>query len=557
MALGTFKNLGNNVVIQKMDYSLAGNFTDENKLFNLLGGTESTQRHHLGTLNLFNQMQLINTPLLNMTELAKNTIYVNGDNGEFTFDVPYTGEMPTVKEDLTGDNQKVGIDGQTFEVLIGDGKLDNAFGVNEHITANLRDGQEFEVVEVGQKTGEGFIYKLKLVTFDRDEYVDKRWLAPGTQYFSVGSSIGAYDEQAPGVNFTAGSMRLLHKIGSKRAVEMAITGNAQRLKLEGIKGLMPDLSESFTGAISKYLDPKNPEFLMAIGVNNGLGKIDPNKGVSVVTMLEVLLYRALMLQTERQLMYGRGGQGVDQRNQYKLTADGLYHQMKLGNWVKIPKYTKDVITGILSQVFKNRPDIADVDRHITFQGGRGAVIELTRIFTQEGAAIAQTLGAVLNNASLGGGIVQGSDAYHLKAGFRFTEIFLAGFGHVKIEHNPALDSEFSRAMDEERIGGYPKFSYTCIVMDVTDESATNAYSPSKDVKFAQGFDNKANIYLVKNEGLPGIKYSYQNGRTSPYPVSAGKGNVVSTMFDGYKCFLEEQSSIWLRDPGRTILVQLK
>ena len=95
-----------------------------------------------------------------------------------------------------------------------------------------------------------------------------------------------------------------------------------------------------------------------------------------------------------------------------------------------------------------------------------------------------------------------------------------------------------------------------MILDVTDTSSTNAFAPSKDVKFATGYDTGKNIYTVKNEGLSGIKYSYENGRTSPYPISAGRGQVVSTMFDGYKCFLEEQSSIWLRDPGRSILLQL-
>ena len=124
MALGTFKNFGNNIVLEKMDYRMAGNFTDENKLLNLLQGGDSLKAQHLGVLTLFNQMQLVNTPLLKMTELAKNTLYVNGDDGEFTFDVPYTLEMPTIREDLTGDNATPGIDGQTFELLIGDGNLD-------------------------------------------------------------------------------------------------------------------------------------------------------------------------------------------------------------------------------------------------------------------------------------------------------------------------------------------------------------------------------------------------------------------------------------------------
>lgn len=554
MALGTFKNFGNNIVLEKMDYRMAGNFADENKLMNLLSGGEGVNRQHLGILTLFNQFQLVNTPLLKMTELAKNTLYVNGDDGEFTFDVPYTLEMPTIREDLTGDNAKPGIDGQPFELLIGDGNLDPIFGINQLITADLRDGQNFIVLAVESAASGigGYKYTLRLVTTDKTEYVDKRAIAPGVQYFSVGSAIGAYDEYFPGVNQSAGFMRLLHKIGNKRGVEMTITGNAQRLKLDGLKG-MGGMEASFEAELAPYMNPKNPDFWQAIGHNNGNGKIDYSKPVSVVPMFEVLLYKQLMLQQERALMWGQGGVIPDQRNNYKIVSQGLYQQMKNGNWLKIPKYTKDTIIQVLSQVFKNRPDIADVDRYIKLVGGRGAVNELTRIFTQEGAYIANAIGTVLDNSSVK--VITGSP-YELEAGYRFTKVFFPGFGHVSIEHNPAFDSEFNRYMDEERIGGLPKYSYTAAMFDVTETNSTNAFKPSKDVTFAKGFDNQANVYMVKNAGMPAVKYTYVNGRTSPYPVSVGKGTLASTRFDGATIIMEEQSSVWLRDPGRSVLITL-
>lgn len=552
MALGTFKNFGNNIVLEKMDYRMAGNFADENKLLNLLSGTEGVQRQHLGILTLFNQFQLVSTPLINMMELSKNTLYVNGDDGEFTFDVPYTGEMPTTREDLTGDTAQPGIDGQPFEILIGDGNQDPIFAPNQIITTDLRDGQNFIVLEVGQRIADGFVYKLRLVTNDRNEYVDRRWIKTGSQWFSVGSAIGKYDEEAPGVNQSAGMIRLLHKIGTKRAVKMTVHGSAQRLKLDNISGI--GNPNAFAATVAPYLDPKSPNFMAAIGYNNGQGKVDRSKPVSFVPMVEVMLYKELMLQAERQLMYGQGGVLQDQRNNSKIVSQGLYQQMKNGNWLPIPRYSLDLIKQVFSQIFKNRPDIADVDRYLHFQCGRGAMMELTRICTEVGLQITNALGVVLDNSSIK--ILKG-DAYNLEAGFRFNKVFLSGFGHLSFEHNPALDSEFNRVMDEERVGGLPKFSFTSMIMDVTQTTASNAYQPSKGIQFATGFDNKANVYLVKNEGLPGVKYTYVNGRTSPYPVSAGKGSVASTLFDGYTSFLEEQSSVWLRDPGRSVLITLQ
>ena len=105
---------------------------------------------------------------------------------------------------------------------------------------------------------------------------------------------------------------------------------------------------------------------------------------------------------------------------------------------------------------------------------------------------------MLNNASLGGGIIKGKDAYNLEGGFRFNKIFFPGFGHVSIEHNAALDSEFNRTMDEELIGGLPKFSYTCMMLDLTDNMTTNAFEPSKQVEFAQARRNAPSEPCCRN-----------------------------------------------------------
>jgi hypothetical protein len=179
---------------------------------------------------------------------------------------------------------------------------------------------------------------------------------------------------------------------------------------------------AFAATVAPYLDPKNPEFMVAIGYNNGQGKVDKSKPVSFVPMIEVLLYKELMLQSERQLMYGQGGILQDQRNNYKIVAQGLYQQMKNGNWITIPKYSLDLIKGVFSQIFKNRPDIADVDRHLHFQCGRGAMIELTRICTEAGVAITNAIGTVLDNSSLG--IVKGKDAYNLDTYHSNTTLLL-------------------------------------------------------------------------------------------------------------------------------------
>jgi hypothetical protein len=112
-------------------------------------------------------------------------------------------------------------------------------------------------------------------------------------------------------------------------------------------------------------------------------------------------------------------------------------------------------------------------------------------------------------------------------------------------------------MDQPMIGGLPKRSYTSCIFDVTDQNSTNAAKVTGDVEFAKGMDTGANIYLVKNKKFPGTKITHINGRTSPYPVMAGGGQVASTRFDGYTQLLENQSSVFLKDPTRSVLLEIK
>jgi hypothetical protein len=183
MATPTFQNFGNNLVVKKADYRFQGIFTDANYLLNLFG--DDIRSTHMGVLSAWNQWSLISTPLLSMTELQKNTIYTNGDDGELTFNMPYQLEGPTVKEDLTSDIPYPGRDGQEFEILIGDGGLEPCFQAGTRITADFRDGQNLYIVSVGSGLGQGFKYRVKLVTNDKAEWFNKKYLNPGTQYFRI------------------------------------------------------------------------------------------------------------------------------------------------------------------------------------------------------------------------------------------------------------------------------------------------------------------------------------------------------------------------------------
>jgi hypothetical protein len=553
MATPTFQNFGNNLVVKKADYRFQGIFTDANYLLNLFG--DDIRSTHMGVLSAWNQWSLISTPLLSMTELKKNTIYTNGDDGELTFNMPYQLEGPTVKEDLTSDIPYPGRDGQEFEILIGDGGLEPCFQAGTRITADFRDGQNLYIVSVGTGLGQGFKYRVKLITNDKAEWFNKKYLNPGTQYFRISGTAGEFTEDFAGIDNSFGMMKLKHQLGGRRGVEYSITGNAQRLKLQ-FKG---SNAEKFDWVNSQsFMSPNDPSFYMVIGEGNGKMGTDGMQGIKPgtetwLTYADAMIMKQLMLDEERDLMWARGGVIQGARNKSQVIGEGLYNQMKKGNWVKLPRYSREGLMNVFGQVFRNRPDIPDYKRKFKLQGGRGAVMELQRIFNEEMNRTANQAGAVMDAQRLG--IISG-DPMSLKVGYRLGEVYIPGMGWLTIEHNPAFDSQFSRTEDEPFIGGFPKHSYTSAIFDVTDSNYTNAAEVTSQVEWAKGVDTGANIYLVRNAAMPGTKVTYIAGRTSPYAPSAGRGNVASTRFDGSTTIMENQSNIFLKDPTRSILLEL-
>lgn len=558
MATPTIQNFGNNLVVKKTDYRLAGTFTDENKLVNLFGYDNVKGDNYMGIFSVFNQWSTVNTPLLKRSIMEKNIIYTNGNVGSLTFDMPYRLEGITIKSDLTEDVPYPGIDGSVFEIHLGDGGQDSVLQVGDRITPDYYDGQNLIVREVVGKLGEGFKYKVQLVTGDKTEYFNKAYLAPSTQFFKIGHTAGEFSEYGSGLSQGFGMMRLQHRLGGRRMLEYSITGDAQRLQIEGsakIGGFDFDLS-----TLNKYgdlSDAMNGGYVV-MGQNDGRGNI--KKGtLSWVPFIEVMLHNELARLEELDLTFAQGGVVTGARNKTEIVGEGLYQQMKRGNWRQFPKYSRQALIDTFQQAFRNRPDIPDYMRYFKLEGGRGAVQEIQKIFNEELNRTANQFGGITNADQLGvvKKMSEQNGIVNLFTGYRMQKVFISGVGTIEIEHNPAFDATQSRVMDQPMIGGLPKRSYTSCIFDLTDQESTNAAKVTGDVEFAKGMDTGANIYLVKNKRFPGTKITHLNGRTSPYPVAAGGGNVASTRFDGYTQLLENQSNIFLKDPTRSILLELR
>lgn len=547
MAAPTFQSFGNHFFVSQSEWKDNGIFTDKNHLLNLYGDNLST--YHLGVLTAWNQYSIVTTPFKDMLETKGKTLLVNGDDGTVEFSMPYKLALPTVKEDLTGDNEKPGIDGQFFEVLIGSGGDRPDFQVGEIIGYDRYDGQQVIIQHVGNRLGEGFVYTVELIAKNKKtEYFNKKFLAPGTQYFSLGNRLNELSETMKGIHNGYGLMKLKHKLGSWRGVEYTITGSAQRLKLAS-QGI--DFERKYGADI---MNPKNPKFVLAMGIPDKNGKPIPGT-VTWITYAEAMLMRELYKDEEWQLAFGQAGEvTINGRKEY--ISEGIYHQMKAGNWLKPPRWSKGVIEDVAGKLFQNRPDIAPEDRYLVFQGGRGAVNDFRKIFAKEASDTLRAMGIVLDNSSVK--VVNG-DAMNLSVGALFNKVFIQGVGHVEIKYNSAFDAQGTRAEDEPLRGGYGKHSYTASIFDVTDSVETNAAKFGSNVVIPEGTKVSSNVFMIKNAEMQGVKKTTINGRTAPsmYEILRGGAAVASSRKDEFTMMLESQSSAMMVDPTRSALVEVQ
>lgn len=542
---GTFNSFGNSLVIGKSAYKTGGKFTDQNHLFALYDEAPFTT--HLGLITAFNQMKLVSTPLINQTELKKNVILVNGMQGRFTFTMPFELQGVRVIEDITDATlAKPGIDNQTFEVLLSE----DVFATNDIIAYDFRDGKQLYIKNYVGQAGEGHIYTVQLVTQNpKNDYFPKDALQPGVEYFKVGNILNEFDQEGSSALAQTGELKFENRLSGHRMVEHKITAYADRLEI-------PSATGAFSESLRNFLNPNNKDFISTFGAYKD-GKPIPGTG-SYATMAELLIMAELRRMEEKQLMWGKAGTVVGSRNQSKTIKNGLYEQLKLGNRYKIQRYNKGILEQAFIGLFANRPDIKIEERYVKIQAGAGAYYEILKIFNDEMKAIPLVMQAYDLN------VVRKemfkNDVQNLSVGYQVIKVFIPGIGKIEVEHNPAFDVNTSRKADEPLIGMFPRWSYTCAILDVTDKGATNATARTEGVEFMEGANQSANIFLVKPKQMQKDVISIIPGRSMGLGLfgssSVGGKILAATKEPAATITIENSSEIWVKDPTRTILIEL-
>lgn len=511
--------------------------TDLNTLYSLFRKDAFTT--HLGMIYLWNMRKLMNTPLLNMTELKRNVQYVNGAEGKWRFGIPYEIDFPQIVEDMTGDNMYPGIDGKKFKI-----KLSEPYTNTDILTADWRDGLPLAVTEEEiYEEGGGYVHTVMLpVSLSKDIYYPKELLQPGVNYMKMTNYLGEYEMQKSSIRNGRGMMELEMQLGAGRSVYHWITTYADMIEVEG---------DNYNW-LKMYSDQNKSNAVLNIMERDVNGKPLP-KTNRWIRMIEAMLFAELKTMEDRDLMWNKGGIVTGSGRRDIRINTGIYEQMRNGNRIGYDVLTLNIIEDALVNLYY-QSGIPSDQRRTKIQVGTGAMIELSKLLADDFNKNVPF--HVLADSGALKGMIYGSDAMHLGYGYRFTSKRFPVGGIVEFELNPAFDNVNNRIQDG-LTGELPIESYTLAIFDVLDKSSTNIAAKSKmqEVRVEDGFNENANIVLVKPKNWGETYWGYEIGTSHPLGPKASQGMYGSSQRPGYGMWGQNWSSIWLRDAGRTVLIE--
>lgn len=534
---------------------------------------EEDNRYHLGLLSSWGMQGRESYPMITKLLERGSELLVSGFFGEFTYDKPWYDPrqgMRTISSTVEEAGDYPGIDESEFDII-----LSEKCYPTEIIGTDLYGDEDQLYVkrcEASELGGEGWRTTVTITSTSAGKYYNPALLEAGISYYKVGNQQVEYNTQFPGVDMPSGNptgvLRARFKLGGIRSAEGFVTGFADAINqgLNAVDGKDVESERAMAALRERYANGDNTANTVIFGDKQDI----PN--LRATSLMEFLVERTLMKRTATSHLWQRQGQIRSSNGAITYLNEGLWHQLRRGKIITIPKFmgiTKAHIAEAVEYVYRNNPTLPWEEREIVFEGGRLAEQNLLLLFQNEiqqqfnvmmqagiFAALFGDRGLLPENlrTSLVGG--KSLNELEIKSLLRFVSVPLIGIaGKVSIKHNPALDYlsgnpiEFKGQMPN----GYDWTSHSLIIWDVKSQEYSNN---NKGIDGAVAVDGnsriKDNLYLVRPEG--GMLYKgYENGRWDKGKTS----NIISSSrVIGQSYWAFNSSAVWLPYPENIVMIEL-
>lgn len=534
---------------------------------------EESSRYHLGLLSSWGMQTRESVPMISKLLERGSELLVNGFFGEFTYDKPFYDPkrgMRTIASTVLEAGDYPGIDESEFDIILSE----KCYPGEIIGTDPYGDGEQLYVTgcQASELNGNGWRTTVTLTAPQEGKSYNPSLLEADISYYKLNHVGVEYTTQFAGVDLPSGSpsgvLRARFKLGGIRGIEGYVTGFADAVK-SGLTTAKGD-NESDVAMYQmqqKYANGDSEANSVIFGDKTQLPKT-----WRATSLMEFLVEKTLAKRTITSNMWQKQGQIKSANGAIAYLNEGVWHQIRRGKRISIPKVmgiTKAMIADAVSYVFRVNSDLPWEEREIVFEVGKLAEKNLLLIFQkeiqdqinvlQQGNILRTLFGesGILDD-KLKNSLVTGNslNELELKSLLRFVAVPLIGIaGKVSFKHNPALDHlsgnpiEFRGQFQE----GLDWTAHSAIIWDVTNAMYSNN---DKNIKGAVTLDGdtkiKENLYLVRPQ--QGMTYKgYENGRWDK-----GKTNniISSNSTIGQSFWAFNSSSMWIPNPDKALIMEL-
>ena len=532
---------------------------------------EEDNRYHLGQLSAWGMQGKESYPMITKLLEKGSEIKVQGFFGEFTYDKPFYDPrqgMRTIASTAQEAGDYPGIDESTFDIILSE----KCYPGEILGTDPYGDEDQLHVIEceASELNGEGWRTTVTLTSTAAGKSYNPSLLEANISYFKIDHVGTEYTTQFAGVDLPTGNptgvFRARFKLGGIRGFEGFVTGFADAIGkgLNAVDGKDNETERAMASLRERYANGDNTANTVIFGNKSDI----PN--IRATSLMEFLVERTLMKRTATAHMWQRQGQIKSSNGAITYINEGMWHQLRRGKVITIPKImgiTKAHIMDAVQYVYRNNPTLPWEEREIVFEGGKLAEQNLLLLFQNE---IQQQLNVLMGSAyfsalfgndgllpeSLRTSLVGGKSLNELeiKSLLRFVAVPLIGIaGKVTIKYNAALDHLSGQPLEfrSQLPNGYDWTSHSLIIWDIKSQEYSN------NNKNIQGLseDNvkiKENLYLVRpGEGM--TYKGYENGRWDKGKTS----NIISSskvIGQGFWAF--NSSAVWMPYPENVVMIEL-
>lgn len=493
--------------VSSMNKKALGKLTDSNHMHSLHMSEPSDYDKKI--ISLYTQTSLYANDFLQM--LQKSTPFYlksNSDYWKWDVAVPYQYPKITGVPDTTLANPKPGIDGQEFQFFMDT----DEFQVHSIITGDKRFGQQFYIITDPTPVGRQFLYTATLVTQDPlTEFVDPRWLLEGVEYQIVNASTGEFDQEGIGLGRLGDKITLYESLGSAMLFEHTITKWADERTPLDSKGQPLD--------IIVYANMKRNE----IGQAQPVVRWEP--------FIEAQLRKRMMELKMEKMIWSKPGTVKSRggKQELKKVSAGVYHRMRNnGNLVPYNQgeFSVNLLRDVFGDLFYRREDIKN-RRVQLFTNEAG--MEIFRTAAKDDL-LRSGLTVIADER-----FIEGS-GQNMTFSWAFDSMVTMETGRITVSHLRELDLP----QNNTEFGRNKKSTPVFMVFDV---------SPTGDGSLQN------NIREVRHSASPNYTWGYIDGRQSHLGHAASQGMASSSMFPGYKIWMEDRCDVFIEDLTRTVLIE--